>query len=103
LIAFFVSAPGSLTVALVRAGTGHLAHGHCVTPKLKHRRRCSLYSPVYTIHRTVIRAGRIAVFLPTRVHGHALPAGDYRLIVTPATVGGVHGSPRSLDLRLGLG
>jgi hypothetical protein len=103
LIAFNVSASGSITIALVRAGSGHLAHGHCVTPKLKHRRRCSLYLPVYSIHRIVIKAGRLAVTLPTRVHGRALPPGNYRLIVTPATVGGIHGSPRSLDLTLRLG
>jgi hypothetical protein len=99
-IAFAISQPGSATVLLQRVTSGHRSHGRCVTPKLKHKPSCNVYSTVATISKTVAQAGTVSVQLPTKVHGHALPAGHYRLLVTPTGSAGRKGAARAIELVL---
>jgi hypothetical protein len=48
--------------------------------------------------RTAAKAGRIAIRQPKRVHGHRLPRGRYRALVTPADAAGHAGRSRTLRL-----
>lgn len=89
-----------MIVVLQRATTGHRARGRCVRSKRKHAHACNVSTTEYTIVRTGLNGGRITIPLSTRVHGHLLPAGHYRLLVTPVSATGRHGSSRTLDLVL---
>ena len=42
------------------------------------------------------KAGRITIAVPKRVHGHRLPRGHYRAMVTPADPAGRAGNSRTL-------
>ena len=52
--------------------------------------------PGARIARTVANAGRISIAMPKRIHGHRLPRGRYRAMVTPADRAGRTGNSRTL-------
>jgi hypothetical protein len=89
-IAFTLSGPGSATLRLQRR-----VAGRCTTAAGK-RHDCTRYSTKATIARKVSKAGRITIAVPKRAHGHRLPRGHYRALVTPADPTGRTGSSRTL-------
>jgi hypothetical protein len=91
-IVFTVSGPGSATLRLQRR-----VAGRCTTGASK-RRGCTRYSTKVRIARTVAKAGRVAIAVPKRVHGHRLPRGHYRATVTPADAAGRTGTARTLGV-----
>jgi hypothetical protein len=50
--------------------------------------------------RTAAKARRLAIPLPNHVHGHRLPRGRYRAVVTPTDPAGHAGTSRTLALVL---
>ena len=84
-IVFTMSGPGSATLRL----------GRCVAHK---HRRCARYSTRVRVARTVAKAGRVAIRVPKRLHGHRLARGHYRVVVTPADHAGRTGTSRTLAL-----
>jgi hypothetical protein len=100
-VTFTVSGPGAVTVELQLVKAGHRGHrGQCVAGKRRHARKCVLYRLEYRINQPVSQAGTVSVFLPLTAHGRKLPAGNYRLLVIPAS-GAVTGTARSFALSLG--
>ena len=98
-IVFTISGPGSATLLLQRGVTGHVTKGLCVAGKQK-RRGCTKYSTSAKIVRTAAKASRIAITRPKKVHGHRLPLGRYRAVVTPADTAGHAGTSKSLAFVL---
>jgi hypothetical protein len=98
-LVFTISGPGSVTLLLQRRLTGHLKQGRCVAGK-KRRRGCTKYSTRVKIVRRAGSAGQIAITQPKTVHGHRLPPGRYRAVVTPADAEGHAGTAQSLALVL---
>ena len=98
-IVFKISGPGSATLRLQRRVAGVSRHGGCVTGAHK-RRGCTRYSTRVRIVRTVAKADRVAIALPKHVHGHRLPRGRYRAVVTPADPAGRTGRSRTLGLAM---
>ena len=62
------------------------------------RHACTAYSTRAKIVRVVAKAGRVVIAQPRTVHGRRLPAGRYRVVVTPADAAGHSGRSRSLAL-----
>jgi hypothetical protein len=98
-IVFTISGAGSVTLRLQQRVAGHLNNGRCVTGKQK-RRGCTKYPTKATIVRTVTHAGRVAITQPKKAHGHRLPPGRYRALVTPADPAGHHGGSQTLALAI---
>ena len=98
-IVFTISGAGSATLRLQQRVAGHLNNGHCVTGKQK-RRGCTKYSTSAKIVRTAAKAGRIAITRPKKVHGHRVPRGRYRAVVTPADTAGHAGTSKTLAFVL---
>jgi hypothetical protein len=98
-VVFTISGPGSVTLLLQRGVAGHLKKGHCVAGKTK-KHKCTKYSTKAKIVRTATKAGQIAIALPKKVHGHKLPRGRYRAVVTPADAAGHTGKAQTLALVL---
>jgi hypothetical protein len=98
-IVFTISGPGSVTLLLQRGVAGHATKGLCVAGRTK-RRGCTKYSTSAKIVRTAAKAGRIAIAQPKRVHGHRLPRGRYRAVVTPADALGNAGKSRTVKFAL---
>jgi poly(hydroxyalkanoate) depolymerase family esterase len=96
-IVFWISGPGSVTLRLQQRVAGHLKKGLCVARHTK-RHGCTKYSTRAKIVRTAAKAGRIAIRQPKKVHGHWLPRGRYRAVVTPADSAGHAGRSRTLRL-----
>jgi hypothetical protein len=94
-LTFTLSGPGSVTVVLERAVAGHRAHGRCVRGKRKHKKACTTYKTVRTLHQTS-SGGAVSVPLPS----HGLPAGRYRVIVTPIGQNGQAGTSQTLRLAV---
>jgi hypothetical protein len=89
-IVFTLSAPGSVTLRLQQRVA-------VPCPKAGSKSRgCTRYSTAATISRRVAKAGRIAIAMPTRIHGHRLPRGRYHATVTPADPAGRTGTSRTL-------
>ena len=99
-ILFTMSGPGSVTLRLRQRVAGHLKNGRCVVGA-RRARRCTTYTTMAKIVRTVAKAGRIAIPLPRKVRGRPLPHGRYRAVVTPADPTGHPGRTRTLALRIG--
>jgi hypothetical protein len=98
-IVFTISGPGSVTLRLQHGVAGHLKKGRCVAGK-KTRQGCTKYSTKAKIVRTAAKAGHIAIPRPKKVHGHRLPRGRYRAVVTPADALGHAGKSRTLEIVL---
>ncbi len=98
-IVFTISGAGSATLRLQQRVAGHLNNGRCVTGKQK-RRGCTKYPTKATITRTVTHATRVAITRPKKVHGHRLPRGRYRALVTPADPAGHPGRSQTLALAI---
>lgn len=98
-IVFTISGRGSVTLRLQRGVTGHLKQGLCVAGKKK-RHGCTKYSTSAKIVRKAAKAGRIAIALPKKVHGHRRPSGRYRAVVTPADTAGHTGTSKTLAFVL---
>jgi poly(hydroxyalkanoate) depolymerase family esterase len=96
-IVFTISGPGRVTLRLQQRVAGHLQNGLCLAGK-QTRRGCTKYPTRARIVRTAAKAGRISIAQPKRVHGHRLPPGRYRAVVTPADDAGHPGKSRTLDL-----
>jgi hypothetical protein len=56
-----------------------------------------------TIRKTAGKAGRLSVVLPTKIHGHRLPLGSYRVTITPADNAGHRGRTVTYSLVLARG
>jgi hypothetical protein len=95
-----LSGPGSVRVSLQRVLRGHRKHGRCVAGRRKHTRRCSIYRTVLRLSGVAAKAGTLSIALPTRLHGHRLRAGNYRLVLTPYSPTGRRGRSRTLTLTL---
>jgi poly(hydroxyalkanoate) depolymerase family esterase len=93
-IVFLISGPGSVTLRFQQRVAGHLKNRMCV-PGKRTRGACSRYKTRAKIVRGVARAGVVAIRLPTKV-----PAGRYRLKVTPADNAGHTGISRTLALAM---
>jgi hypothetical protein len=98
-IVFTISGPGSVTLLLQRGVAGHVTKGLCLAGTKK-RRRCTKYSTSAKIVRTAAKAGRIAITRPKKVHGHRVPRGRYRAVVTPADTAGHAGTSKTLAFVL---
>jgi poly(hydroxyalkanoate) depolymerase family esterase len=98
-IVFTISGPGSVTLLLQQGVAGHLKSGLCVAGK-RSRNGCTKYSTRAKIVRAAAKAGRIAIAQPKKVHGHRLPRGRYRAVVTPADAAGHAGTSQALTLDL---
>ncbi|MCW3017649.1 MAG: hypothetical protein JWO02_4741 [Solirubrobacterales bacterium] len=98
-IVFTISGPGSVTLLLQRGLAGHLRNGRCVAGKRKGH-GCTSYETRAKIVRTVAKVGQIAITQPKKVHGHRLPRGRYRAVVTPADAAGHDGTSQTLELVL---
>jgi hypothetical protein len=55
---------------------------------------------VLSIKVTAQAASRLSVPLPTKVHGHKLPTGNYRIVIVPADAAGDRGTPFAFSLTL---
>jgi hypothetical protein len=95
-VVFWISGPGSVTLRLQQRVAGHLKKGLCAARKKRHG--CTKYSTRAKIVRRAAKAGRIAIRQPRKVHGHRLPRGRYRAVVTPADSSGHAGRSRTLRL-----
>jgi poly(hydroxyalkanoate) depolymerase family esterase len=98
-VVFTISGRGSVTLRFQRGVAGHLTNGLCVAGKNK-RPGCTKYSTRAKIVRTAAKAGQIAIPQPKKVHGHRLPRGRYRAVVTPADAAGHTGRSQTLALVL---
>jgi poly(hydroxyalkanoate) depolymerase family esterase len=98
-IVFRVSGPGSVTLRLKQRVAGHKTHGRCVAGKHKGR-ACTTYVTRAKIVRKVAKAGLIAIKVPKKVHGHRLPRGRYRAVVTPRDSAGHRARSHALTLRI---
>jgi hypothetical protein len=98
-IVFTISGRGSVTLLLQRGVAGHLKNGLCAAGKST-RRGCTKYSTKAKVVRTAAKAGRIAITEPKTVHGHRLPRGRYRAVVTPADTAGRAGKSQTVRLVL---
>ncbi|MCW3064310.1 MAG: hypothetical protein JWN32_1482, partial [Solirubrobacterales bacterium] len=99
-IVFRISGRGSVTLLFQRGVAGHRKQGLCVTGKKK-RHGCRKYSTKAKVVRTAAKAGRIAIRQPTKtIHGHRLPHGRYRAVVTPADAAGHAGKSQTVALVL---
>jgi photosystem II stability/assembly factor-like uncharacterized protein len=98
-ITLALSGPGRVVLTLEHAVTGHRVHGRCVSGKRKHKKACTTYKTVLTFGQTS-SGGPVSVPLPAKLHGHSLPAGRYRVIVTPFAAGGQAGTAQTLNLVL---
>ena len=98
-VVFTISGPGTVTLLLQRGVAGHVKKGHCVAGKAK-KHKCTKYSTKAKIVRTATKAGQISITLPKKVHGHKLPHGHYRAVVTPADAAGHAGKAQTLALVL---
>ncbi|HMJ35927.1 MAG TPA: PHB depolymerase family esterase [Baekduia sp.] len=96
---FTISGRGSVTLLLQRGVPGHLKKGLCVAGRRK-RHECTKYSTTAKIVRRAARAGQMAIAQPRKVHGHRLPRGRYRVVVTPASTAGRAGKSQTLELVL---
>jgi hypothetical protein len=91
----------SVKLVLEHQLKGHRArHGRCVAGRRKHHRQCTFYKVVYHAHEPVGAAGSVSIKLPTRVHGHRLPPGPYRLLLIPVSANGHLGKPQTILLVL---
>jgi hypothetical protein len=70
-----------------------------VSGKRRHKTACTTYKAVLTLHQAST-GGAVSMSLPSKVHGHALPAGRYLVIVTPVGTSGQAGAPQTLKLVL---
>jgi poly(hydroxyalkanoate) depolymerase family esterase len=98
-IVFTISGPGKVTLLLQRSVTGHLNNGRCVTGKHK-THKCTKYSTKAKIVHTATKAGRIAITLPKKIHGHRLTHGRYHAVVTPGDTAGHTGKSRTVSVVL---
>jgi hypothetical protein len=98
-VVFTISGPGSVTLRLQQGLAGHVKNGLCTTGKTK-RKLCTKYSTKAKIARTAAKAGQIAITRPKKVHGHRLPRGRYRAVVTPADAAGHAGTSRTVNFVL---
>jgi hypothetical protein len=73
--------------------------GRCAAGKTK-RQGCTVYATKAKIARTAAKAGQIAITRPKKVHGHRLPSGRYRAVVTPADAAGHTGASRTVKFVL---
>jgi hypothetical protein len=95
------SAGSSVIILLEHELKGHRTrHKRCVAGRRKHHRRCTFYKSVYRAREAVTASGTVSVRLPTRVHGHRLPRGRYRLLLIPVSANGHLGKPQTLELAL---
>jgi hypothetical protein len=99
-LTFKLSGSGSVKAVLMLERAGHLSHGRCVAGRSRRRRGCTSYLTVLTITRTGLRGGRVAIPVPTRIHGRRLPRGSYLLRVSSFGPGGQRGGSVTLALRL---
>jgi hypothetical protein len=88
-----------VTLRLQQGLAGHVKNGLCTTGKTK-RKLCTKYSTKAKIARTAAKAGQIAITRPKKVHGHRLPRGRYRAVVTPADAAGHAGTSRTVNFVL---
>jgi poly(hydroxyalkanoate) depolymerase family esterase len=98
-VVFTISGPGSVTLRLQQGLAGHLMKGRCAAGKTK-RQGCTVYATKAKIARTAAKAGQIAITRPKKVHGHRLPSGRYRAVVTPADAAGHTGASRTVKFVL---
>jgi hypothetical protein len=85
---------------LERVVTGHRSHKHCVKGKARHKSSCTIYTTVFRIRQAAANAGKLSIALPTKVHGHKLALGRYRVTITPSDAAGHSGRPSFLTLTL---
>jgi hypothetical protein len=98
---FSLTGTGSITLTLQRVTTGHRKGKRCLSGKKKHTKACTIYTNEYTISKKGLTTGSISVPLPAKAHGKKLPKGKYRVLVTPISAAGKHGSAKPLALKLG--
>ncbi len=100
-LTFTLSGPGSVTLVLQRVTKGHRHGGACLKGAAhKKANRCTLFAFVTSAVRGGLPAGGGRIALPTRVHGHLLPPGTYRIVLTPRGAGTGVGSASTLTLVL---
>jgi hypothetical protein len=99
-LTFNLTGSGAAIVSLQRITPGHRVRHRCVSGKKKHARACTFYKTEHTVTRRGLKGGKVTVVLSTKVHGHKLPPGRYRVLVTPVSVTGKRGAPRSIGLIL---
>jgi hypothetical protein len=100
-LAYVVSGPAIVRIVFERSTTGRRSGSKCVTStaKLKHKAACVLYVKVRSLKETYKRAGGRHVRLSSRVSGHVLAAGTYRVRAT-AWAGSTAGTERKAILRI---
>jgi hypothetical protein len=101
-VTFQLSGPGTVTLQLQRASIGHRHGNRCLAgaPKKK-ANRCARYTTLLTAVHPDLAAGARSVPLPTKLHGHNLPRGTYRVVLTSQAAGG--GPVRTVTLTLVFG
>jgi hypothetical protein len=97
-LSFKLGVAGSVKVKLERAVSGHKVKTHCVAGRKRHAKSCTAYKTVETVSAKNLKAGAHSVTLLIKIHGHALPAGRYRAVLTPYDSSGHAGTPKTLAL-----
>lgn len=103
-LTFTLTAAGSVTLLLQRAEKGHRQGVRCLTGAAhKKAKRCTAYVTVAGVARSGLAAGAGSIALPTKVHGHLLPPGTYRVVLEPSGPGDTAGAPVTIPLVLARG
>ncbi len=97
-LSFKLTLSGSVEVKLEHAVSGHKVKTHCVAGRKRHAKACTAYKTVETMSAKHLKPGTHSLTLLIKVHGHVLPAGTYRAVVTPYDAGGHAGTSRTLKL-----
>lgn len=100
-LAIVLTRPARVRVALERRSAGRLRGGRCVASATAPRgaARCTRFTPV-SVRTVRAAAGRTVVRLTGRVGRRALPAGAYRVVLTPTGPDGRTGRRATADLAV---
>jgi poly(hydroxyalkanoate) depolymerase family esterase len=98
-VVFTISGRGSATLLLQHGVPGNMEKGLCVAGKSK-RHGCMKYSTAAKIVRRAQQAGQMVITRPRKSHGHRLPRGRYRVVVTASDAAGHAGNSQTLEFVL---